>query len=66
MTRLTVTLLDDEKKALQILSQEERRHIRDQAAVLIRCELERRGLLVGELAVAPQYLQPEETGETNE
>lgn len=60
MTRLTVTLLNDEKRALQILSQEERRHIREQAAVLIRCELERRGLLL-ETAVTSKQTDSEQT-----
>ena len=46
MTRITVILHDDEREALQVLSKIERRHIREQAAVLIRCELERRGMLV--------------------
>lgn len=45
MIRITVSLHDDEKRALEILSQKERRHPREQAAMLIRCELERRGML---------------------
>lgn len=45
MTRLTLTLFDDEQKALRTLSQKERRHPREQAALIIRRELERRGLL---------------------
>jgi len=45
MTRLTLTLFDDEQRALHILSRKERRHPREQAALLLRRELQRRGLL---------------------
>jgi hypothetical protein len=45
MSRITVNLHTDEQKALQSLAQVERRHPRQQAAILIRRELERRGLL---------------------
>jgi len=43
--RITVTLEDDERKALQDLAEAERRHPSDQAAILIRRELERERLL---------------------
>jgi hypothetical protein len=54
MTRITVSLHEDEKRALQILAEAERRHPREQAAVLIRCELERRGMLA-ETAVLSDF-----------
>ncbi len=45
MARITVTLSDSERHALQVLSERELRNPRDQAALIIRAELERRGLL---------------------
>ena len=45
MTRVTVTLRQDEREALCLLAARERRDPRDQAAMLIRNELKRRGLL---------------------
>jgi hypothetical protein len=45
MTRITVTLKSSERDALHILAQQEYRDIRAQAALIIRQELERRGLL---------------------
>jgi hypothetical protein len=45
MTRVTVTLLDEERDALHVLAQRERRDPRMQAALLIRRELERAGVL---------------------
>lgn len=45
MRRITVTLEDEERKALQDLAEAERRHPSDQAAILIRRELERALLL---------------------
>ena len=45
MIRFTVNLLQDERQALILLAQEERRDPRDQAALIIRQDLERRGLL---------------------
>lgn len=44
-TRITVPLESEESKALIELAYAERRHPRQQAALLIRRELERRGLL---------------------
>ena len=44
-TRITITLEDAEAKALAVLAQRERRHPREQAAMMIRRELEQRGLL---------------------
>lgn len=46
MTRIMVTLRQDEREALRVLAERERRDPRDQAALLIRGELERRGLLL--------------------
>ena len=45
MRRITVTLQQDEREALVKLAQRERRDPRAQAAVILRRELERRGLL---------------------
>jgi hypothetical protein len=42
---LQIRILDDEKEALRRLSEVERRPMRQQAALLVRRELERRGLL---------------------
>jgi hypothetical protein len=46
--RLTITLEAEEKRALNKLAEHEYRDIHDQAALIIRQELERRGLLNGE------------------
>lgn len=43
--RIMITLLDDERKALRILARRERREPREQAALIIRHELEQLGLL---------------------
>jgi len=48
MSRLTVQLQIDEQMALAELARQERRDARNQAAVIIRRELERRGLLSNE------------------
>lgn len=45
LRRITVTLAADERDALRLLAQNERRDTRRQAAVIIRRELQRRGLL---------------------
>ena len=45
MIRLTVMLEPDERQALLALAEKERRDPRQQAAVIIRQELERLGLL---------------------
>ena len=45
MIRLGVMLQDDERQALLALAEKERRDPRQQAAVIIRRELERLGLL---------------------
>jgi len=51
MRRITVSLLDHEREALYRLAVQERRNIREQGALLIRQELERRGLLPDDTAV---------------
>ena len=45
MARITLTLSDSEFLALRGLAEKEIRHPRDQAALLIRHELERLGML---------------------
>ena len=45
MTRITISLQDPEKTALRALAQKEFREPRAQAALIIRKELERLGLL---------------------
>jgi len=45
MNRITVNLQQDEREALVVLAEQERRDLRQQAAVILRQELERRGLL---------------------
>ena len=45
LRRITVTLATDERDALRALAFQERRDTRQQAALIIRRELERRGLL---------------------
>jgi|CXWK01.1.fsa_nt_gi hypothetical protein len=46
MLRMLITLDDAERRALYRCAKRERREIRQQAAVMIRNELERRGLLL--------------------
>jgi len=58
MTRITVTLCQDERKALITLANRERRDPRQQAALCIRRELERCGLL----PASDQQPQAEEVG----
>lgn len=57
-TRVTVTLEEAEAKALIELARREKRHPRQQAAMFIRRELERHGLLQAEVDIvlhqAPQ------------
>lgn len=45
MRRMTVSLRQEEREALLALAEQERRDPRQQAAVLIRQELERYGLI---------------------
>ena len=48
MTRVMITLCQDEREALITLAKQERRDPRQQAALCIRYELTRRGLLPAE------------------
>ncbi len=45
MIRISIDLQEDERQALIEVANREKRHPRQQAAMLIRRELERRGLL---------------------
>jgi hypothetical protein len=59
MTRITVTLTNNEKAALILLATQESRDPRFQATLIIRRELERRGLLLREQTGNPNfYSQP--------
>ncbi len=58
--RLTFTLQKDEKDALRILAAREYRDYRAQAALIIRQELERRGLLA---QLEPPALPIQETNQ---
>ena len=51
MTRITITLSDEEKAALRSLSEKEFRDPRMQAALIIRRELEKQGLVESESPV---------------
>ena len=46
MTQITISLKDQEKMALRVLADKEFRDPRQQAALIIRKELQRRGLLI--------------------
>ena len=48
MTQIVVSLQSSERDALKVLARNERRNIRAQAAMLIRSELERSGLLTAD------------------
>lgn len=52
LRRITVTLAADERDALLSLARQERRDARRQAAVIIRRELQRRGLLPDDVTAA--------------
>ena len=54
MTRLLIYLSDEEKSALQTVAQDEMRGLREQTRLIVRRELERRGLL------QPTPVQPAE------
>ena len=57
MNRLYIVLSEEERSALQILSDQERRDPRRQAALLVRQGLEQAGLLPSSSGVA-SYDQP--------
>jgi hypothetical protein len=63
MVRVSVTLQPEEKNALWALAQRERRDPRAQAALIIRRELERAGLLPAEV-ITPQPQPSEVRNET--
>ncbi len=54
MTRLTMKITIEERNALTQLAQRERRQPHDQAALIVRSELERLGLLPIEHQPAPR------------
>lgn len=53
MTRITISLKDQEKTALRMLAEKEFRDLHAQAALIIRQELERRGLLPVDTQTVP-------------
>ncbi len=61
MRRITITLSDNERQALQVLAEEELRDPRDQAALLIRAELDHRGLLTIVANTMEQVLEARKT-----
>ncbi len=63
MHRLTLTLNDDEKNALWCLADKEFREPRSQAALMIRLELQRLGLM--EHQPSPKPFKPLKTGMEN-
>jgi hypothetical protein len=58
MTRITISLRDPEKTALRALSEIEFRDPRQQAALIIRQELQRRGLLDVQSESSPAHVDP--------
>ena len=65
MARIWVTLQEDEREALRAIAQRERRDPRAQAALMIRRELEREGLLPAE-AQFQSVEQQQEKGQDTE
>ena len=64
MTRITISLRDQEKTALRALAEKEFRDPRAQAALIIRQELERRGFLHADAAPPAEDPKPNK-GETH-
>ncbi len=64
MARVMIRLETDEREALLILSQREKRDPRQQAALLIRFELERMGLLPVVNASPTERNAAQQTGAT--
>ncbi len=62
MTRITVTLEQNEREALRALSVRERRDMRDQAALFVRDGLQRAGLLPSD---QPQPITAQPMGVTH-
>lgn len=54
MARITVTLREDERQALVAMAASELRDPRDQARAILREEMQRRGLLKGEIKSSQQ------------
>lgn len=67
MTRITVSLTEGEREALRVLAFKERRDSRAQAALIIRAELEKRGLLLADPqpAALPTGLEARAEGVTH-
>ncbi|MBI5951782.1 MAG: hypothetical protein HY865_09000 [Chloroflexi bacterium] len=66
MTRITVNLTNQEREALIALAGKELRHPRAQAALIIRVELQRQGLIEvikPALAVTAEITQPSMEGD---
>lgn len=64
MARVVIYLLEPEMNALNQLAQQEYRPVKSQAALIIRNELKRLGLIDGQLAVVDK--QPELSVETDD
>lgn len=62
MPRIMISVTEEEKAALIRLGELERRDPRHQAALVVRQELERRGLLIG----APEFQPAVPTAQTTE
>ena len=59
LTRITVTLTTQERDALRALAEKELRDTRAQAALIIREELQRRGLLEAAPVPIPPEVKPQ-------
>jgi hypothetical protein len=64
VTRIMITLRSDESEALGVLAEKERRDPRAQAALLIRRELERVGLLQPLSPIQTVEASPRPEGQT--
>ena len=64
MARVVIYLLEPEMNALNQLAQQEYRPVKSQAALIIRNELKRLGLIEGQLAGRDK--QPELSAETDD
>jgi hypothetical protein len=62
VSKVTIELRPSERKAIKDLAYLERRKPQDQVAHLVRCELERRGLVPQRLPVADPALEPAHAG----
>jgi hypothetical protein len=66
MRRITISLLDEERKALHLLAKQERRDIRDQAALMIRQRLELEGYLEPRNELLEEYFDASDSAEANQ